>query len=152
MVTRYEPKIQYLVRAHSFQIERHSLFGQILSDARFEMSDPWQTWYTRGGCSRVGKHRFSSQQSQNISCRSAIHCTALPCTHTQCTTARLLTLLNDGRMQREARSIFSEYAARSDITPIRKLQWRFVAIRGCLVRGGTSDANRHERCRTAIGT
>ena len=30
--------------------------------------------------------------------------------------------------------------------------WRFVAIRGCLVRGGTSDANRHERCRTAIGT
>ena len=77
MVTRYEPKIQCLVRAHSFQIERHSRFGQILSDARIEMSDPWRTWYTRGGCSRVGKHRFSPAQSQNIS-RQTKACQLLP--------------------------------------------------------------------------
>ena len=76
MVTRYEPNIQCLVRAHSFQIERHSLFGQILSDAQFEMSDPRQTWYTRRGCSRVGKLCFSLAQSQLF--RTAAKCTAPP--------------------------------------------------------------------------
>ena len=45
-----------------------------------------------------------------------------------------------------------EAAARLDITPFRNLQWRFVAIHGFVVRGRTSDANRRERCRTAIGT
>ena len=64
--------------------------------------------------------------------RAALQYTAPPCSvRTQCTTARLLTLHNDGRMQREAQSIFlSMLRARISYRSenCNGDSWRFVAV------------------------
>ena len=103
--------------------------------------------------SRVGNYYFSPAPTSTFSRRSAMHCSALPYSDTHHTPVHLLNCLNDGRLQREARSIYDrqlrcQIIHRSEIFNCDS--WRFVAIRGCLVRGRTRDANRREICRTAI--
>ena len=81
--------------------------------------------------SRVGNYYFSPAPTPTFSRRSAMHCSALPCTDTHHTPVHLLNCLNDGRLQREARSIY-ERQLRSQI--IHRSEnfncdsWRFVAV------------------------